>query len=137
MKLMAATFSFLRRVLTNRVGHLLLVINLCFIAYLFSPKHVRPHRSDGSCYTVAEARRDSQNQFCAGSQPKWMVVVGFLNLPAFQPTAGISQLLTASSPTMCVQTESQISLLLFMFFASIQWLLVGSGIEKLITVLKN
>ena len=131
MKLITATFSFLKRVLTSRVGHLLLVINLCFIAYDYSRTPVRPYESDGSCYTVGEAR-NSPIQLCPPTMPTWLVVGVFLNLPAGILTLTITESLKTSSPAMCVQTASQITTLLFINFASIQWLFVGYGVEKLL-----
>ena len=130
MSLRANTFSFLKRVLTSRIGHLLLVINLCFIVYEYSQTSASLYEAGGSCTTVSEAQ-NSDVMVCTSLFPLWIKVVALLNIPALVPTTIISTFLQSSSPTMCVQTATQISTFLFMVFASIQWLFVGYVVEKL------
>ena len=128
---MTATFSFLKRVLTNRVGHLLLVINLCFIIYEYSQTAARFYESGDSCETVRETQ-SSDVMVCTSLFPLWIKIIAWLNLPALVPTTMISTLLQTSFPTMCVQTETQISTFVLMIFASIQWLFVGYVIERIV-----
>ncbi len=130
MSLRAKTFSFLKHVLTSRVGHLLLVINLCFITYEYSQTSAEFYESGGSCVTVSEAQ-NSNVMVCTSLFPLWIKIVAWLNIPALIPTTIISTFLQTSFPTMCVQTETQISTFILLVFASIQWLFVGYIVERI------
>lgn len=130
MNLRAKTYSFLKRVLASRVGHLLFVINLCFIIYEYSQTSAQFYVSGGSCETVSEAR-NSDIIVCTSLFPFWIKIVTWLNLPALIPTTIISTLLQSMFPTMCVQTATQVSTFLFAVFASIQWLFVGYVVESI------
>lgn len=130
LSLRAKTFSFLKRVLTSRVGHLLLVINLCFIIYEYSQTSARFYESSGNCMTVGEAQ-NSDVMVCTSLFPLWVKIVALINLSALVPTTMISTFLQTSFPAMCMQTATQISTFLFAAFGSIQWLFVGYGIERI------
>lgn len=128
--LRAKTLSFLKSVLTSRVGHLLLVINLCFIIYEYSQSSADFYESGGSCTTVSEAR-NSGVTICTSYFPLWIKILAYVNLPALIPVSIISTFLQSLFPTMCVQTETQISTFLLIVFGSIQWLFVGYVIERI------
>lgn len=130
MSLRANTFSFLKRVLMNRVGHLLLVINLCFIIYEYSQTSATLDDIGGSCVIVGEAQ-NFDVMVCTSLFPLWIKIVAWLNLPALIPTTIISTFLQTSFPVMCMQTATQISTVLLAVFGSVEWLFVGYLVESI------
>ena len=130
MSIRANTFSFLKRVLISRVGHLLVVINLCFIIYEYSQISATLDDAGGSCVTVSEAQ-NSDVIVCTYFLPLWFKIVVWLKSLSLIPTEIISTFLQTLFPTMCIGTATQIQTVLLAAFGSVQWLFVGYFVESI------
>jgi hypothetical protein len=112
--------TFLKGVAASHVGHLLLILNLCLIAYEYSQSPTMLPES-GDCFTVGEA-------MIRGTLPAWFVLSKIINGPALLLTMLIASPLQLLFPDMCIHTAGQINATTFVFLSSIQWMLVGYGI---------
>jgi len=119
---------FIKRVVSSRIGHLLVVLSLCFALLEFVPISVN-HPQFVSCvpireeiYTITEI---------LAPKPIWVVAIGVLYLPSILLTSALTKLLGHTFSLSCTPV-ARLELIVFLICSSIQWLLVGHGIEWLI-----
>ncbi len=122
---------FLWRILTNRIGLFLLSINLCLIAYGCSQIPIAPQESGGDCFTVSEALFLPMQAF-ASLFPEQLIIFAWLNFPAVFVSSLFTGLLGIIFPNWCIHTFTQIFRCFSVIFSSMQWLLIGHVIEKLL-----
>jgi hypothetical protein len=114
--------TFLSCLAASRAGPLLVVINLGIIAFEYILR-VPPtvYEPGGDCFTVSEATMHLL--------PAELTVSKFLNLPALVPTSVIVVLVMMLFPDICLHTAGQISVVVFLVCGTIQWWLIGYGLE--------
>lgn len=117
----------LRGVATSRIGYLLLILNLCLIAYEYSQSPATPVES-GDCFTVSEA-------MIRGIVPAWFGLSKVTGGPALIITGLIAYPLELSFPDMCINTAVQINAAVFVLLSSIQWMLIGYGVGRYLSAL--
>jgi len=118
-------WQFVKRVLASRLGHLLLITNLCFVIYEYG----RSLRAAGrDCLTVADAQRVDAAVLMAF--PVWVVVFTILNFPALMVSSFSADFITSLYPQMCTYTAAHIESGSLAFCSAIQWMLVGYAIES-------
>ena len=118
---------FLRKVAASRLGWLLAVLNLCFVAY----EHGHSLSLLGrDCVTVAEARAAQPEVLIAS--PIWVVAFTILNLPSLLPGALLVELAKSMFPQMCTYTVAYMETVSLAVFGFAQWQFVGYGLERVI-----
>jgi hypothetical protein len=124
--------SFIKRVIRSRVGHLLLVINLCILLYgnADSAASYHIHRE---CVTVAEAEQMLSSTVCFSFLPLWIIVLLFLAVLLELPSIILASLFTEAFeslfPHICAYTASQVDMVFILLISTAQWMLVGYAIE--------
>jgi len=124
---MSRSFAeFGKLVLRSHLGHVLLAISWCFILFVLvrplinQPQFTNCVPSNDEVFWIAEVNH---------SYPIWTVIIGIAHFPSQLltqvVTLGFQKVLSLS----CVQT-AKIELTAFFLFSSVQWLLVGYGIES-------
>jgi hypothetical protein len=119
---------FIKRVVSSRFGHLLVVLGLCLALLEFMPLSVN-HPQFVSCvptgeeiYTITEI---------LAPKPILVVAIGVLYLPSILLTSALTTLLGYTFSLSCTPA-ARLELIVFLICSSIQWLLVGYGLERLI-----
>ena len=118
----------MKRVVGSRFGHLLLILSLCFMLLEFVPPSVH-HPQFVSCvptkeevFTITEI---------LAPKPVWVVPIGVLYLPSILLTSALTKLLSGVFALSCTPM-ARLELIVLLICSSIQWLLVGYGIERII-----
>jgi hypothetical protein len=125
-----SSWKFMKKVVTSRLGHLLLVINLCLGVYEFSQSRVREYETV-ECASRAEVQ-SSTGQICTSLFPAWIQIMALLDMPAIMVSRLITDPIHSRFPQMCIYTVSRVDTAVFLLCGSMQWLLVGYGIERVI-----
>jgi hypothetical protein len=132
---MKAVLRFMRHVASSRVGLFFVVAHMLFIVYEFAQK-------PGATYADTPCAVEwSSKSFIAGRDYHWayestpLKVVSLLDLPALLLGGLTSELL--SPLELCSFTRSWVNAILYLVFASIQWLLVGFIVESIYRLLKK
>ena len=119
--------SFIKRVVSNRIGHLLVVVSLCFVLIAFYPLPLN-HPQFVSCvatkeeiYTIAEVLKPP---------PVWIFTIGITYFPSMLLTKILTGAMASLFSLSCYPT-AKVELVVFLIFSSIQWMLVGYGVEWL------
>jgi hypothetical protein len=132
--MLKATWSFLKRVAESRVGHLLLVVNMCILVHSYAESSDSQHIHGAECITVAAARQITANAVCFTTMPWWMFLMmlwGLLDLPSMLLSYPFTQAFENLFPHICDSTAIFINSLIFLVISSGQWLLIGYGIGSL------
>lgn len=131
--------------MSNRIGHwlkkafvsrsiyLLVVINLCFVAYVVGQSDFVGH---GVARCVAPKPVEVSACYFPPPPPLWKVVGVVLNAPPLMLSAFVSESLERSFPALC-DLMPYISLSIVATGVWLQWTLVGFGIENLIKGLRR
>jgi hypothetical protein len=120
-------WSFIKRVARSRIGHLLVVLSLCFLLLsVFSlpmnhPQFVDCVPTGKEVYTITEVLRP---------MPVWIVAIGVTYFPSMLLTKVSMNLLDSLFSLSCYPT-ARLESAIFLVYSSIQWMLIGSGIEWL------
>jgi hypothetical protein len=121
-------WSFIKRVARSRAGHLLAILSLCFVLIAFYPLPLN-HPQFVSCvptkeeiYTITEVLKHP---------PVWVFVIGITYFPSMLLTKFLTGAVSSVFSLSCYPT-AKIELLIFLICSSVQWMLVGCGIEWLI-----
>ncbi len=118
----------IKRVAKTRVGHLLVVLSVCFVLIAFMkpsmshPQFVDCVQSKGETLALAEV---------LAPKPIWVVAIGYLYLPSIVISVGLTNLFGSIFSLSCVP-KTRLELVIFLVCSSIQWMLIGYGIEHLI-----
>ena len=118
---------FIKRVVSSRVGQSLVVLSLCFALLefvhlpVYHPQFVSCVPAGGEVYTITEI---------LAPKPIWVVVIGFLYLPAVLLTSALTKVLSYMLSLSCAPT-ARLEIVGFLICSSVQWFLVGYGIEWL------
>jgi hypothetical protein len=118
----------IKRVVGSRVGQLLAVLGLCFalleLVHLpaYHPQFVSCVPTREEVYTITEI---------LAPKPAWVVAIGVLYIPSVLLTSALTQVLRYMFGLSCTPT-ARLEFVGFLVCGSIQWLLVGYGIEWLI-----
>ncbi len=120
----------MKQVVASQLGHLLLIVNLCLVFYEFTQSNVREYENI-DCASRAEVQ-SSTVQICVSLFPAWLKVMALLDLPAIMLSMLITEPIHSLFPQMCIYTASRIDTAVFLICGSMQWLLVGYGIERVI-----
>ena len=125
-------WPFIKRVAGSRIGHLLFVINLCMAIYLLV-HFPFPQMEHLDCVPRSQLPI-SDSTFCYTLLPMWEWVFAYivLTLPAYQVSQLFSAPINSLFPNLCYYTADRIDAALFLLCSSIQWLLIGYGLERLI-----
>ncbi len=118
----------MKRIVGSRPSHLLLILSLCFVLLEFVPPSVN-HPQFVSCvptkeevFTITEI---------LAPKPVWVVAIGVLYLPSILLTSALTKLLGGMFGLSCTPM-ARLELMVFLICSSVQWLLVGYGIERII-----
>ena len=119
----------IKRVAGSRTGHLLIVLSLCFILAELAPPF-RSHPQFVGCapatleevYTITEI---------LVVRPVWVVAIGVLYLPSVLLTSALTKLLSSVFHLSCTPT-ARLEFAILLICSSIQWWLVGYGMERLV-----
>jgi hypothetical protein len=128
-------WSFIKRVLTSRIGQLLAAVHLLLVVYDFAQKDVQRYAPGERCTPVSEW--DVTGGLIAGRffHFSYESTLHKLTVLADLPSLLLCSLLTAPLyrlyPNMCVVTTSWIDAAVLIVVTSGQWLLVGFAIERL------
>nr|MDQ3818035.1 hypothetical protein [Acidobacteriota bacterium] len=124
---------FLKRILKNRLGHLLLVFHLCLTVYYFAQLNVEYGRGTEH---LTVSRQDLSGRFIAGRfidfDSGLFKILFFLDLIPLHIHMLITKAVIYLFPYLGVQTVSWVQASLLLVLTSIQWLLVGYFIGKMI-----
>ncbi len=121
-------WPFIKRVALNRIDHLLAVLSLCFVFIVFMkpsmshPQFVDCVQTRGEMLVLAEV---------FAPRPMWVGGLSFLYLPSIGITAFLTNLSANIFVLSCVP-KTRVELAIFLICSSMQWLLIGYGIELLI-----
>lgn len=129
-----AALKLCKRVITSRFGQFLFVVHLVIVIYIFSQM---TSYSDVPCHEQFHSPGWST---IAGRSFHWtyeplLTIVFLLDLPSFF-VSGIAELLFLPSD-WCDHPKSWFMALDTLFFASIQWLVIGFCLESLFRGWKN
>jgi hypothetical protein len=126
--------GFIKRVLHSHVGHVLLAISWCFILFVMvRPSLNRPW--------FVDCRPTEQELFSYYAEvnhayPIWTVIISIFHFPSFLLTQGVTFLLQKVISLSCRQT-AKIEIAVLFLFSSIQWLLIGFGVESFVERMKS
>jgi hypothetical protein len=126
--------GFVKRLLHSHVGHVLLAISWCFILFVM----VRPSFNRPWFVDCIPSEQESFSYYAEVNHayPIWTVIIGSAHAPSSLLTQGVTWLLQKFLSVSCAQT-TRIELVVFFLFSSIQWLLIGFGIEALLVRMKS
>jgi hypothetical protein len=120
--------TYIKRVLGSRIGQLLAVPGLCFALLEFAHLHVY-HPRFVSCvptpeeiYTITEI---------LVPRPIWVTAIGALYIPSALLTSALTKLIGYVFALSCTPM-ARLEFVVFLVCSSLQWVLVGYGIERLI-----
>jgi hypothetical protein len=119
---------FIQRVIGSRIGRVLSVLSLCFVLLVFVPASAH-HPQFVDCGPSMEAPYTDTEVLRA--RPIWVVVIGAAYLPSMLLTSALTAMLRNVFILSCEGTR-RVELIVLFVCSSMQWLLVGSGIEFLI-----
>jgi hypothetical protein len=126
---------FCKRLLTSKLGLFLVITHLVIVIYEFSPMI---SNSDMPC----EGRKVwAGNILLAGRLIHWnneslvLQSVILLDLPAIMVANVVLPL--SSSLNLCRYTQSWVEAIILLIFASLQWLLIGFGLQEFVRSLKK
>lgn len=126
-------FNFCWRVMTNRLGQALFVLNLILVIYTFAQK---PAESDIPCqFSPASVVYLAGRMFHWTNESSLLQVIAFLDLPAMF-VASIFSILSLPFG-LCQNVMSWITGISILICASFQWLLIGFWIEKFSRMFKR
>lgn len=129
--------SLFKRVLSSRIGCLLLIINLCFVQYYFTHLNISPE-FDATKHTLSDM--DLSGSFIAGRFLNFhsglLEPLAYLNMLPLLISLFFIDVLALICPNLDVHTASWIHAGLILMFTSAQWLLVGHTFEKWIELIK-
>jgi hypothetical protein len=120
--------KYIKRVVGSRVGQLMAVLGLCFALLelvrfpVYHPQFVSCVPTGEEIYTITEI---------FAPKPIWVVVFRILCLPSILLTSALTMLLAHTFTLSCTPT-SRLELIIFLMCSSIQWLLIGYGVERFI-----
>ena len=118
----------IKRVVGSRIGQLLAVLGVCFalleLVHLpaYHPQFVSCVPTREEVHTITEI---------LAPKPAWVVAIGVLYVPSISLTSALTKLLSYVFALSCAPT-ARLEFISFLVCSSIQWLLVGCGIEWLI-----
>jgi len=121
-------WKIIKRVAGSRLGQLLFILSLCFILVELAPRfHSRPLfvgcvPSAEEVYTISEV---------LVVRPIWVVFISVLYIPSAVLTSALMKLLSSVLLLSC-GSAARLELAVLLISGSIQWWLVGYGIECLI-----
>jgi hypothetical protein len=124
---------FIKRVAHSRVGHIQAVLSLCFVFIAFYPLALN-HPQFASCvptreeiYTITEILKHP---------PLWIFVVGVTYFPSMLLTRILAGAVAGLFSLSCYPT-AKVEFVIFLVCSTFQWILIGYGIEWLITKRKS
>lgn len=125
--------GFTQRVLDSHTGHVLLTMSWCFILFVIV-------RSSLNRPFFADCTPSEQEGFYLVevnvSYPIWTVIIWSAHLPAILFTRGVLLVPQRSMALSCVGT-AKVELVVFFISSSIQWLLIGYGLDSLAGKIKS
>ena len=127
-----STWTFIKRIASSRIGQLLAVIHLSLVVYDLAQKPGRTSFADctpSSWYSTGSIF--AGRYFHATYESLLLMVLVFLDLPAILFSAIILNPFYYIYPNICVYTASWIDAVVVLLCASVQWLIIGYGIEWL------
>lgn len=132
--MLKAIYNFGQRLLVSRMGWLLLITHLAIVIYIFAQMS---SQTDAPCHEQFHSPGWST---IAGRSFHWiyeplLMVVFFLDFPAVL-VSGIIETLVLHSD-WCDYSKSWFMAFIMLFFASIQWLIIGFWLESLLRFSKS
>ncbi len=126
---------FLKRAVNSRTVYVLVVLNLCFVAYEIGSS---PFASHGLASCVAIGEGVVEFDICSNPLPPplWTRVGFVLNLPTILPVLALSKALESEFPQLCGYM-SLVNMLTVAVCVCLQWMVVGYGIERIGRKLKG
>ena len=124
--------GFINRALHSHVGHVLLAVSWCFILFVM----VRPlHRP-----FFADCIPSGQEVFWITevniAYPIWTVIIACAHFPSILFTRGVLLVIQRIVSLSCSET-AKVELAVFFISSSIQWLLVGFGLDSVLGWMKS
>jgi hypothetical protein len=120
---------FLKRVAKKRIGHSLLVVNLCILAYGYSQS-----ASLDGCTPISEVHQPSAGILLLNAVATDALLV---DLPSVLLSTPLVFILMHMFPNLCVHTVSRVGVLILLVFSSGQWMLIGYSIEALSKIFRK
>ena len=126
----------IKRILTNRTGHALIIIHLCLVVYDFARKPIA-EGDYGDCVSVSAW--DVTGTLLAGRyvhftyESTLLQLIVIADLPAVFIGELVSSGIFRVFPDTCIYTASWINAIAILTIASLQWALAGFVIERLLS----
>jgi uncharacterized protein YceK len=128
-----AVSNFCRRTCNSQIGQLLLVTHLVLVIYVFAQI---PTDSNIPCTTeFSSVNYVAGRMIHMSNESTLFQVIALLDIPAMLTTGVFSTLFLPLN--LCAYTMSWIIAILLILFASLQWLLIGFGIQEFVQSLRK
>ena len=125
-----------KRILTSRLGLFLVVAHLIIIIFEFRQKASFPYMPcEGDRFQGAGVLFVAGRFFHWNYESVLLQIVTLLDFPAIAFSSLFSDLF--SSLNLCAYPKSWVEAIAVLIFASLQWLLIGFGLQELVRSLKK
>jgi len=124
-------WEFIKRLLRSHLAHVLLAVSWCFILFVM----VRPPM-DEPMFAGCIPTQDEIHLHVLVTYPIWVVAIGAAHFPSMLLTQVVSRSFQGVFALSCAPI-AKLQLAIFFVFSTVQWFLVGHGIESLIRWIKS
>ena len=121
---------FFRNLICSRIGWLLVTVQLCLILYWFGQGSLEPNAANLTAEDIYSGRFIGGRFVELDSTLSWTLVL--INVLPLVVAQGLIKLLFLLSPSLQVTTLSWVQAVQLLALSSLQWLMVGHFIERMI-----
>ena len=119
--------SYLKRILRSHLGHVLLAVSWCFILFVM----VRHPMNEPMFVGCVPTKDEISGITILRVYPIWTVAIGAAHFPSILLTQICIRVLQSAIALSCAPS-AKLELAVFFIFSTIQWQLIGFGIESLV-----
>ena len=117
-------WSYSKRILRSHLSHVLLAVSWCFILFVMVRSMNEPMFVD-----CVPAKDEISGIAILRVYPIWIVIIGAAHFPSMLLTQVRVRVFLSALGLSCVPS-AKLELAMFFIFSTIQWLLIGYGIES-------